>query len=324
MKALLCRAFGPEEGLEVADVDPPPLAAGQVRVKVEAAGLNFPDLLMIRGLYQFRPSLPFIPGAEGAGVVAELGEGVTGLAVGDRVVFKTPTGAFAEEAAVPAAATLRMPDAMSFEEGAGLTLVYGTSLHALKQRAALAAGETLLVLGAAGGVGLAAVELGKAMGARVIAAASSPAKLAAAKDHGADESIDYSAEDLTARAKALTGGKGVDVIYDPVGGAYTEAAFRAIAPGGRHLVVGFAAGDIPKLPLNLPLLKRASVVGVFWGAWAQSDPQGQAANMAELFALYARGAIRPHVAAAYALDDFRRAFEDISARRAIGKVVLAP
>ena len=324
MKALLCREFGPEANMKVEEIDAPALKPGHVLVEVKAGGLNFPDLLCVRGQYQFKPELPFVPGTEGAGVVAELGEGVEGIAVGDRVMFNTPTGAFAEQAVLPAQALTKFPASMSFEAAAGLTIVYGTSYHALKQRAELKPGQTLLVLGAAGGVGLATVELGKAMGAKVIAAASSDEKLAVCGEHGADETINYSTEDLKARIKELTGGKGVDVIYDPVGGEYSEAAFRGIAFGGKHLVIGFAAGDIPKLPLNLPLLKVASVVGVFWGAWAGAMPAEHAKNMQEIFDMFEAGKIRPHVAKTYPLGDFLEAFDTLSGRKAIGKVVLVP
>ncbi len=324
MKAIVCRAFGPEENLRVEEIDPPVVGPGAIRVAVEAAGLNFPDLLCVRGHYQFKPPLPFVPGGEGAGVVLEVGEGVDDFAPGDRVLFTELAGAFAEETVVPADKAMRIPDAMPFDVAAGLTIVYATSIHALRQRARLQAGETLLVLGAAGGVGLATVELGKAMGARVIAAASSPEKLALAREHGADETIDYVREDLKARVKELTGGRGADVIYDPVGGDCSEAAFRAIAWQGRHLVIGFAAGDIPRLPLNLPLLKGASVVGVFWGAFAARDPAAHAQNMRMLYRWFEEGRIRPHVSARYRLEDFLDAFRELSERRAKGKIVLIP
>ena len=324
MKALLCREFGPEENLTVEDIDAPALQPGHVRIAVKAGGLNFPDLLCVRGQYQFKPPLPFVPGTEGAGEITELGEGAKGVAVGDRVLFNTPVGAFAEEVVVPTVTVTKIPDAMSFEAAAGLTIVYGTSYHALKQRADLQPGQTLLVLGAAGGVGLATVELGKAMGARVIAAASSDEKLAVCREHGADETINYSTENLKDRIKELTGKQGVDVIYDPVGGEYAEQAFRGIAWDGKHLVIGFAAGDIPKLPLNLPLLKGANVVGVFWGAWAMREPDGHTRNMADLFALFEAGKIKPHIAGTYALEDFLDAFNTLSGRKAIGKVVLKP
>jgi NADPH2:quinone reductase len=324
MKALYCREFGPEANLKVEDIDDPILPPGHVLIDVKAAGLNFPDLLCVRGDYQFKPPTPFVPGGEGAGVITALADDVTGFSVGDRVCFNGLTGAFAEKVAAIAPACSTIPDSMSFEEAAGLTVVYATSYFALKQRAKLQPGETVLVLGAAGGVGLATVELAKAMGAKVIAAASSDAKLEVCKAHGADDVINYSTEDLKKRTKELTGGEGVDVIYDPVGGDLAEQAFRAIGWEGRHLVIGFASGPIPKLPLNLPLLKQASVVGVFWGAWAMRDPQAHHQNMAELFEFYETGKIKPHVAGQYALSDFLAAFGELSGRTAIGKVVLTP
>ena len=324
MKALYCREFSPEENLKVEEIDTPVVPEAHVLIDVKAAGLNFPDLLCVRGDYQFKPPLPFVPGGEGSGIITELGEGVEHLSVGDRVCFNGLTGAFAEQVAAPAGAVAIIPDSMPFDQAAGLTVVYATSYYALKQRAKIQAGETLLVLGAAGGVGLAAVELGKAMGATVIAAASTDEKLEAAKAHGADEGINYTTEDLKARVKELTGKKGADVIYDPVGGELAEAAFRAIAWEGRHLVIGFASGPIPKLPLNLPLLKGASAVGVFWGAWAMRDPEAHYQNMAELFEYYEQGAIKPHVAASYPLDDYLDAFGELSSRKAIGKVILTP
>lgn len=324
MKALYCREFSPEENLKVEEIDTPVVPEAHVLIDVKAAGLNFPDLLCVRGDYQFKPPLPFVPGGEGSGIITELGEGVEHLSVGDRVCFNGLTGAFAEQVAAPAGAVAIIPDSMPFDQAAGLTVVYATSYYALKQRAKIQAGETLLVLGAAGGVGLAAVELGKAMGATVIAASSTDEKLEAAKAHGADEGINYTTEDLKARVKELTGKKGADVIYDPVGGELAEAAFRAIAWEGRHLVIGFASGPIPKLPLNLPLLKGASAVGVFWGAWAMRDPEAHYQNMAELFEYYEQGAIKPHVAASYPLDDYLDAFGELSSRKAIGKVILTP
>mgnify|MGYP003113036238 CR=1 FL=1 len=324
MKALLCREFGPEENMTVDEIDAPALKPGHVLIDVKAGGLNFPDLLCVRGQYQFKPELPFVPGTEGAGLIAEVGEGVEGLKRGVKVLFNAPTGAFAEKAVVPAASVTPIPQSMPFEAAAGLTVVYGTSYHALKQRAQLKPGQTLLVLGAAGGVGLATVELGKAMGAKVIAAASSDEKLAVCKEHGADELINYSTEDLKARIKELTGGQGVDVIYDPVGGDYAEAAFRGIAWDGKHLVIGFAAGDIPKLPLNLPLLKGANVVGVFWGAWAGRFPDEHKQNMEELFDMFEAGKIKPHVAGTFKFANFLDAFNELSGRKAIGKVVLVP
>ena len=324
MKALYCRAFGPETDLTVEEIDSPVPSGGEVLVSVQAAGLNFPDLLCVRGEYQFKPPLPFVPGSEGAGVVTAVGEGVSGVSVDDRVCFNGLSGAFAEEIAIPATAVTQIPDSMLFEQAAGLTIVYGTSYYALKQRAGLQRGDTLLVLGAAGGVGLSAVELGAAMGARVIAAASSEQKLAIAAEHGAEIGIDYSKEDLKNRIKELTDGAGANVIYDPVGGELAEAAFRGIAWEGRHLVIGFASGPIPKLPLNLPLLKGAAAVGVFWGSWTKREPEAHKQNMAELFELFTEGAIQPHVSSTYPLGQFLDAFGEVSGRRAIGKVILTP
>ena len=324
MKALYCRAFGPETDLTVEEIDSPVPSGGEVLVSVQAAGLNFPDLLCVRGEYQFKPPLPFVPGSEGAGVVIAVGEGVSGVSVDDRVCFNGLSGAFAEEIAIPATAVTQIPDSMLFEQAAGLTIVYGTSYYALKQRAGLQRGDTLLVLGAAGGVGLSAVELGAAMGARVIAAASSEQKLAIAAEHGAEIGIDYSKEDLKNRIKELTDGAGANVIYDPVGGELAEAAFRGIAWEGRHLVIGFASGPIPKLPLNLPLLKGAAAVGVFWGSWTKREPEAHKQNMVELFELFTEGAIQPHVSSTYPLGQFLDAFGEVSGRRAIGKVILTP
>tara|TARA_B100000959_G_scaffold243697_1_gene267162 strand:- start:1512 stop:2486 length:975 start_codon:yes stop_codon:yes gene_type:complete len=324
VKALYCRAFGPETDLTVEEIDTPVPAAGEVLVSVEAAGLNFPDLLCVRGEYQFKPPLPFVPGSEGAGVVTALGADVSGVSVDDRVCFNGLSGAFAEEIAISASAVTQIPDSMPFEQAAGLTVVYSTSYYALKQRAGLQSGDTLLVLGAAGGVGLSAVELGAAMGARVIAAASSDEKLAVAAEHGAQAGINYATEDLKNRIKEITEGAGANVIYDPVGGELAEAAFRGIAWEGRHLVIGFACGTIPKLPLNLPLLKGAAAVGVFWGAWTKREPEAHKQNMAELFELFTEGAIQPHVSSTYSLDQFLDAFGEVSGRRAVGKVILTP
>lgn len=293
-------------------------------VDVKAAGLNFPDTLIIQGKYQFQPELPFTPGGEGAGVISEVGEGVSHLKAGDKVIFMCQTGAFAEKVAVPAITAIPMPEGMSFEMAAGITLTYGTSYHALKQRAELKEGETVLVLGAAGGVGIATVELAKAMGAKVIAAASTDEKLAFCKESGADELINYSTDDLRARIKEITGGKGVDVIYDPVGGDFSEAAFRSMAPGGRHLVIGFAAGDIPKVPLNLCLLKQASLVGVFWGAWAAANPPEQIQNMKEILGMVASGKVRASVNDVFPLEEVEAAYACLTERRAKGKVILTP
>lgn len=324
MKAVLCQELGPADKLVIGDVADPKAGAGEVVVDVKAAGLNFPDTLIIQGKYQVRPDLPFTPGGEGAGIVAEVGEGVKHLKVGDKIIFMTQTGAFAEKAVVPAITAIPMPDGLSFEMAAGITLTYGTSYHALKQRAELKPGETVLVLGAAGGVGIATVELAKAMGAKVIAAASTYEKLEFCKQSGADELINYSTEDLKTRIKEITGGKGVDVIYDPVGGDYTETAFRNMAPGGRLLVIGFAAGDIPKVPINLCLLKQASLVGVFWGAWVSKNPGEQLQNMKEIMGMVAEGKVRAAVNDVFPLAEVEAAYACLTERRAKGKVILTP
>jgi NADPH2:quinone reductase len=324
MKAVICKAWGAPESLvveELADLVPGP---GEVVVEVRSAGVNFPDVLTIQGKYQFRPELPFTPGNEFAGVVREVGAGVTGFAAGDRVIGFTRTGAFAEQVLAPAEVLMPMPAEMDFDIAAAITLTYGTAHHAVVDRAALQPGETMLVLGAAGGVGLAAIEIGKALGARVIAAASSPDKLAVCKEHGADVLINYSSEDLREAIKAATGGKGPDVVYDPVGGQYSEPAFRSIAWRGRHLVVGFAAGDIPKLPWNLMLLKGASVVGVFWGEFARREPQANLAAMRQMLGWMAQGKLRPLVSARYALAATGQALNDMAARKVMGKVVIKP
>ncbi len=324
MKAVLCRQWGPPEALTVEELPSPVAGPGQVLVEVHAAGVNYPDALIIQKKYQVQPELPFSPGAEVAGIVRAVGEGVRAWKPGDRVIANAPYGGYAQELAAPAERLVPIPDGMDFPTASAYVLAYGTSLFALKDRARLAAGETLLVLGAAGGVGIAAVEIGKAMGARVIAAASSADKLALCREHGADETIDYASEDLRERIKALTGGKGPDVIYDPVGGAYTEQAFRSIAWEGRHLVIGFAAGEIPKLPLNLPLLKTASLVGAFWGAFVQRDPARTREHMRELFALYRSGKVRPPVTRTYPLAQAGEALRDVLERRVRGKVVILP
>ncbi len=321
MKALICEAFGPYNTHKVKDVDAPAMKPGHVRVSVRAAGVNFPDILIVEGKYQVKPPFPFIPGSECSGVVAELGEGVTGFAIGDRVFFGSMHGAFAEEAVVPAQLLFPVPDGMSFEQASAINLVYGTSYHALKDRAALKPGETLFVLGAAGGVGLAAVELGKAMGATVIAGASSDEKLEVCKAHGADMVVNYAKEDIKEAVRKLSGG-GVDVVYDPVGDSLAEPAFRSLGWEGRYLVVGFAGGDIPRLPLNLTLLKSADVRGVFWGQWLARNPEKHRQNTGEFLAMFADGRINPRISAAYPLADFVKAYDDLAERRAMGKVVL--
>ncbi len=324
MKALLCRQHGLPDSLVVDEIDDPVADASEVVVDVRAAGVNFPDVLIIQNKYQAKPALPFAPGAEFSGVVSAVGSGVTDRRIGDRVIGSVTFGAFAEKVKLPASRTFKMPDSLDFERGAAFLLTYGTSYHALVDRAQLAAGETLLVLGAAGGVGLAAIEIGKALGARVIAAASSAEKLAVCREHGADEFIDYTSEDLRERIRAITGGRGPDVIYDPVGGSYAEPAFRSIAWRGRYLVIGFANGDIPKMPLNLALLKGASIVGVFWGQYTQLEPQRFQSDVATMFDWIAQGRLNPHVSARYRLAEGARALEHLLARRATGKVIVLP
>ena len=290
---------------------------------MKAASLNFPDVLIIQNKYQFKPPLPFSPGSELAGVVKEVGAGRAGRRVpGDKVIAFTTYGAFAEEVKTEASRLVPLPEEMDFVTGAAFLLTYATTDHALRDRGALAAGETLLVLGAAGGVGLAAIEIGKALGARVIACASSEEKLAVCRSHGADATINYAAEDLRERIKALTDGRGVDVVYDPVGGPYTEPAFRSLAWRGRHLVVGFAAGEIPKLPLNLALLKGASVVGVFWGDFARRQPKEFAQSIRQLARWYAEGKLKPHVSQTMPLEKAAEALKLMAARQVKGKLVL--
>ncbi|WP_104992543.1 NADPH:quinone oxidoreductase family protein [Deinococcus sp. NW-56] len=324
MRAVTCTAFAEPEALSVQTVPDPAPGPGEVVLRVEAAGVNYPDALMVMGQYQVKPPLPFTPGAEAAGTVAALGEGVTHLRPGQRVAAFTGTGAFAEHLLAPANAVMPLPDGVSTEVAAGLPLAFGTTMHALVDRANLREGETLLVLGAAGGVGLAAVMIGKALGARVIAAASSEEKLALCREHGADETLNYSSEDLRERIKTLTGGRGPDVIFDPVGGNFAEAAFRSIGWGGRYLVVGFAGGGIPKLPLNLPLLKGASLVGVFWGEFARRDPRANARNLARLLGWVADGTVRPLVSGRYPLERTPEALRALLERRVTGKVVVTP
>ena len=322
MKALVCKQFGPPESLVLEDLPSPSAGAGEVVISIKAASVNFPDVLIIQNKYQFKPPLPFSPGSELAGVVKEVGAGVSNVKPGDKVIAFTAFGAFAEEVKTEAARLLPLPEAMSYEEGASFILTYGTTDHALRDRGQLKPGETLLVLGAAGGVGVAAIEIGKALGARVIACASSDDKLAVCRQHGADECINYATEDLRERIKALTGSKGVDVIYDAVGGPYSEPAFRSIAWRGRHLVIGFAAGDIPKLPLNLALLKGASVVGVFWGDFTKREPQVFAESARQLARWYGEGKLKPHVSASYPLAQAAEAMNLLASRKAKGKVVI--
>lgn len=324
MKALVCSEFGPPQTLAVADLPSPRPGPGQVAIDVKAASLNFPDALMVQGLYQVKPALPFVPGAEVAGVVRAVGGGVDGFAPGDRVIAFPGLGGFAEECVAAAERTLPLPEGMDFATGAALVLTYGTSLHALQDCARLQAGETLLVLGAAGGVGAAAIEIGKAMGARVIAAASSEDKLDLCRRLGADATVNYATEDLRTRTLELSGGKGVDVVYDPVGGSHTEAALRATAWRGRLLVVGFAAGDIPKIPLNLALLKERALLGVYWGDSVRHDPAGHARNMRQLVAWFAAGRIRPAVTEQLPLAQAPDAMRRLLARQVKGKVAILP
>ena len=322
MKAVLCKQYGPPESLVVEDLASPEPGPNEVVVSVKAASVNFPDVLIIQNKYQFKPPLPFSPGSELAGIVKSVGPDVRNVKAGDRVMAFTTYGAFAEEVKTEASRLITLPPKMDFVTGAAFLLTYGTSDHALRDRGALKAGETLLVLGAAGGVGLAATEIGKALGARVIACASSESKLAVCREHGADEAINYATEDLRERIKVLTDGRGVDVVYDAVGGTYTEPAFRSLAWRGRLLVVGFAAGDIPKLPLNLPLLKGAAVVGVFWGDFARREPGQFAQSVQQLTRWYGEGRLRPHVSETLPLEKAADAIKLLASRQARGKVVL--
>ncbi len=322
MKAVLCRAFGPPETLAVESVEPPALAPGTVRIAVAAVGVNFPDLLLIEGKYQVRPPFPFSPGLECAGTVTELGPGVEAPAPGTRVMTFLSHGCMAEEVVAPADCVTPIPDAMPFDAAAAFPVVYGTSYHALVSRAALAAGEVLLVTGASGGVGLSAVEIGKRLGATVIAAAGSDEKLALAREHGADHLVNYRSEDLRERVKALTGGRGADVIYDPVGGDVFDTAMRCIAWKGRLLVIGFASGRIAEAKTNIVLLKEISVVGVAWGSFAQRDPAANQAYFAALLRWYEEGALRPPISRRLPLDDAAVALEGFRARSVVGKQVL--
>ncbi len=322
MKAVLCTRYCAPEELELHDLPDPTPADGQAVVRVRAAALNFFDTLIIAGKYQTKPAFPFSPAAELAGEVESVGAGVTAVRPGDRVVANIGHGAAREKVAVAADRLVRLPDGLDFARAAGVIVTYGTTLYALKDRAALQAGETLAVLGAAGGVGLAAVEIGKLMGARVIACASSADKLAFAQQHGAAAGVNYVAEDLKEGLRRVTDGKGPDVVYDPVGGPATEAALRAIAWGGRFLVIGFAAGAIPKLPLNLVLLKSCDVRGVFWGAWTERDPDGYRANLAAILQWCAEGKLSAHVHKEFRLDEIAPALRALSDRQAMGKVIL--
>ena len=322
MKAVLAKTFGPPEQLVLEELPARQEGPGEVVIAVKACGVNFFDALIVQGKYQTRPPLPFSPGGEVSGVIRAMGEGVKGLETGTRVLAFVGHGGYADEVVTDAANIIALPAQMDFVTAAAFPITYATSYHALKDRGQLRSGETLLVLGAAGGVGLSAVEIGKIMGARVIAAASSEGKLAVAREHGADLLINYGASDLRERLREATGGKGVDVVYDPVGGAYAEPALRSLAAGGRYLVIGFASGEIPKIALNLLLLKVVSLVGVFWGAFAKAQPQRNAANMAELLDWYTQGRLRPHVSATFPLERYREALDAVMQRKALGKVVL--
>lgn len=324
MKALLCREFAGLEQLTVEELPSPTPGAGQVVVSVRFASVNYPDALMVQGKYQFKPRLPFVPGTELAGVVKATGDGVSKVKVGQNVLVLPSLGAFAEEVLATEAQVTPLADGVDLAAASGMPMTYGTCYHGLKDRGRLQPGETLLVLGAGGGIGIAAVELGKIMGATVIAAASSDEKLAAAKSRGADHLINYNTEDMRARIKEITGEKGVDVVCDPVGGAYTEPALRSTGWNGRFLVVGFAAGEIPKIPLNLPLLKGNAIVGVFWGEFNKRQPKDSAAEMTQLVQWLQAGKIRPLVSQQFKLSDSQGALEAVFMRKATGKIVIVP
>ncbi len=322
MKALICPSLGPAENLKVMDVEPPVPAEGEVVVEVAYAALNFFDTLIIEGKYQLKPAPPFSPAGEFAGRVLALGPGVKGFAVGDRVMGSSGFGAAREQIAYPANRLAHVPDRLPLDKAAGLSITYGTTLHALKQRAEMRPGETLVVLGASGGVGVAAVEIGRVMGARVIACASSDEKLDFARRYGASETINYATEDLRARLKELTGAKGVDVVYDPVGGALAEPALRSLGWKGRFLVIGFASGEIPRPPLNLVLLKGCDIRGVYWGEFTAREPEANRDNMSQLLKWAESGELSVHIHAKYALEEYQQAFEAIAKRQSLGKTLL--
>lgn len=324
MQALMCHAFGPIDTLRVEEVDEPRPGPGEVVVDVRAASLNFPDALIVQGRYQVKPALPFSPGAELAGIVASVGEGVSTVRPGERVIGSPGHGGFAQRCVVPVARLTPLTEGMDFDTGAAFMLTYGTSLHALRGVARLQPGETLLVLGAAGGVGLAAIEIAKAMGARVIAAASSEDKLALCRQVGADATIDYQREDLRRRVEALTDGRGADVVYDPVGGAHAETALRATAWRGRYLVVGFAAGEIPRIPLNLALLRERAILGVYWGEAMRRDPAALRADMGQLLQWFDAGKVRPVISERVTLAGAADAIARMANRQVKGKVVVLP
>lgn len=324
MKAVMCRQFGPPEDLAVEELPPLVAGEGEVVIRVRAAGVNFPDSLIIQNQYQIKPPLPFSPGGELAGEITAVGPGVPPERLGQSVIAFTAWGAFAEQAVVPQDRLIPIPEGMPFDVAGSFLMTYGTCYHALRDRGALAPGETVLVLGAAGGIGLAAVEIAKALGARVIAAASSDEKLAVCREHGADELINYREQDLRERLKTLTQGRGVDLVCDPVGGAYSEPALRAMAWRGRYLVIGFADGNIPRIALNLPLLKGCSVVGVFWGDFVRREPEAAQRDLQALVALYRAGRIHPHISARYPLDQVPQALRALMARQVSGKAVVVP
>jgi NADPH2:quinone reductase len=330
MKALLCKEFGPPETLSYEDVDDPVISPGKVIVDIYSASVNFPDVLIIEDKYQFKPSLPFSPGGEASGIISEIGEGVDGFIVGDRVIVSAGWGCFVEKILVDPSALTSIPDSMDFDTAASFLMTYGTSHHALKDRADLKKGDSLLVLGAAGGVGLAAVEIGNAIGAHVIAAASTEEKVQICRDHGAKDGLVYKTgsldrdeqKSLSNQIKDLTAGLGANVIYDPVGGDYAEPSLRAIAWEGRYLVVGFAAGYIPKIPLNLALLKGCQIVGVFWGAFKAQFQDQHNDNVADLLKMYDDGHLKPHISGVYDLSNGAKAIKDLAERKAKGKIVV--
>ena len=330
MKALQCVELGGPDKLQINEIEAPEVIPGHVVIDVKSGSINFPDVLMIQGLYQFQPPMPFTPGGESAGVVSEVGEGVSKFKVGDKVFAMTGVGAFAEKILAAEASCMAIPDSMDFDSAAALSMTYGTSLYALKQRANLQPGETLLVLGASGGVGLATIELGKAMGAKVIAAASTQDKIDMCMAHGADEGFIYPSGDLdrdqqkelSNKIKELTSGLGANVVYDPVGDSYSEPCLRATAWEGRYLVIGFAAGQIPKIPLNITLLKGCQIVGVFWGAFKSLFPNEHNDNVNDLLKMYEDGFLKPHISEVYDLEDGAKAIRDLADRKAKGKVVV--
>ena len=324
MKAILCTHFGTPDELDYTDVPPPVAGPGEAVIGVKAAALNFFDLLIIAGKYQHRPPFPFSPAAEFSGIVESVGAGVTDFAPGDRVMGWTGWGAARQSLAASTSHLVKLPANLDFDRAAGLTVTYATTLYGLRERGKLKSGETLVVLGASGGTGLAAIEIGKIMGARVIACASSADKLAFAKAHGADETVNYATEDLRDALKRLGGANGVDVVYDPVGGAHAEPALRSLGWEGRYLVIGFAAGEIPKIPLNLVLLKSCDIRGVLWGGWTQRDPQGQRALMSDIVGWCAEGKLSAHVHAVYPLAETAAALKAIADRKVMGKIVLRP